>query len=171
MSCSRTQHGGGRSRTPDLSLRSPILYHWATALPWTCMKRQGFNFQMIPAGSTECVCVCVVVGDLLVGHHILLCLQTNLKIWGAVLLFIPYLWISENTFLDIQKSVDYWIHIHNSILGYPKMNYRYPKIHPDFWISINQFFDIQKSVEYWISISIYGYPKMNYGYPKIHPNF
>ena len=33
MSCSRTQHGGGRSRTPDLSLRSPTLYHWATALP------------------------------------------------------------------------------------------------------------------------------------------
>ena len=34
MSCSRTQHGGGRSRTPDLSLRSPTLYHWATALPY-----------------------------------------------------------------------------------------------------------------------------------------
>ena len=34
MSCSRTQHGGGRSRIPDLSLRSPTLYHWATALPW-----------------------------------------------------------------------------------------------------------------------------------------
>ena len=34
MSCSRTQHGGGRYRTPDLSLRSPTLYHWATALPW-----------------------------------------------------------------------------------------------------------------------------------------
>ena len=33
MSCSRTQHGGGRYRTPDLSLRSPTLYHWATALP------------------------------------------------------------------------------------------------------------------------------------------
>ena len=33
MSCSRTQHGGGRSRTPDLSLWSPTLYHWATALP------------------------------------------------------------------------------------------------------------------------------------------
>ena len=33
MSCSRTQHGGGRSRTQDLSLRSPTLYHWATALP------------------------------------------------------------------------------------------------------------------------------------------
>ena len=30
---SRTQHGGGRFRTPDLSLRSPTLYHWATALP------------------------------------------------------------------------------------------------------------------------------------------
>ena len=65
--------------------------------------------------------------------------------------------------------------IHNSIYGYPKMNYGYPKIHPDFWISINQFLDIQKSVEYWISIirfldiqkCILGYPKMNYGYPKI----
>ena len=33
MSCSRTQHGGGRFRTPDLSLRSPTLYHWATVLP------------------------------------------------------------------------------------------------------------------------------------------
>ena len=33
MSCSRTQHSGGRFRTPDLSLRSPTLYHWATALP------------------------------------------------------------------------------------------------------------------------------------------
>ena len=32
MSCSRTQHGGGRSRTPDLSLRSPTLYHWANPL-------------------------------------------------------------------------------------------------------------------------------------------
>ena len=38
MSCSRTQHGGGRFRTPDLSLRSPTLYHWATALP-------HFNFK------------------------------------------------------------------------------------------------------------------------------
>ena len=33
VSCSRTQHGGCRSRTPDLSLRSPRLYHSATALP------------------------------------------------------------------------------------------------------------------------------------------
>ena len=33
MSCSRTQHGGGRFRTQDLSLWSPTLYHWATALP------------------------------------------------------------------------------------------------------------------------------------------
>ena len=37
MSCSRTQHGGGRFRTPDLSLRSPTLYHWATALPYRQM--------------------------------------------------------------------------------------------------------------------------------------
>ena len=33
MSCSRTQHGGGRFRTPDLSLWSLTFYHWATALP------------------------------------------------------------------------------------------------------------------------------------------
>ena len=33
VSCSRTQQCGGRSRTPDLSLRNPTLYHWATALP------------------------------------------------------------------------------------------------------------------------------------------
>ena len=32
VSGSRTQHGGGRFPTPDLSLRSPTLYHWATAL-------------------------------------------------------------------------------------------------------------------------------------------
>ena len=38
VSCSRTQHGGGRFRTPDLSLQSPTLYHWATALPrFTCI--------------------------------------------------------------------------------------------------------------------------------------
>ena len=88
--------------------------------------------------------------DLLVGHHILLCLQTNLKIWGAVLLFNPYLWISENWFMDILKyifgypKISWLLDIHNSIFGYPKMNYGYPKIHPDFWISINQFLDIQK---------------------------
>ena len=39
MSCSRTHHGGGRSRTPDLSLRSPTLYHWATALPSSRMEK------------------------------------------------------------------------------------------------------------------------------------
>ena len=43
MSCSRTQHGGGRSRTPDLSLRSPTLYHWATALPYTTPWGQNFD--------------------------------------------------------------------------------------------------------------------------------
>ena len=46
MSCSRTQHGGGRYRTPDLSLWSPTLYHWATALPingmcWYTNRIQG----------------------------------------------------------------------------------------------------------------------------------
>ena len=38
VSCSRTQHGGGRFRAPDLSLRSPTLYHWATALPRYCCR-------------------------------------------------------------------------------------------------------------------------------------
>ena len=54
MSCSRTQHGGGRSRTPDLSLRSPTLYHWATALPGiaedfglqTCSGYPGSEFHL-----------------------------------------------------------------------------------------------------------------------------
>ena len=31
MSCSWAQHGGGRSQTPDLSLWSPRLFHYATA--------------------------------------------------------------------------------------------------------------------------------------------
>ena len=45
MSCSRTQHGGGRSRTPDLSLRSPTLYHWATALPLQLQRpARGLKF-------------------------------------------------------------------------------------------------------------------------------
>ena len=43
MSCSRTQHGGGRFRTPDLSLRSPTLYHWATALPHQIIWLQCFK--------------------------------------------------------------------------------------------------------------------------------
>ena len=43
MSCSRTQHGGGRSRTPDLSLRSPTLYHWATALPLPNLWQTAFS--------------------------------------------------------------------------------------------------------------------------------
>ena len=43
MSCSRTQHGGGRSRTPDLSLRSPTLYPWATALP----EGEGRNIVLV----------------------------------------------------------------------------------------------------------------------------
>ena len=35
VSCSRTQHGDlSEDRTPDLSLRSPTLYHWATAPPY-----------------------------------------------------------------------------------------------------------------------------------------
>ena len=48
MSCSRTQHGGGRSRTPDLSLRSPTLYHWATALPSSTIKftKSGFSVKI-----------------------------------------------------------------------------------------------------------------------------
>ena len=56
MSCSRTQHGDGRSRTPDLSLRSPTLYHWATARPffnrawvWTQILKDRWSFIKSPA--------------------------------------------------------------------------------------------------------------------------
>ena len=38
VSCSRTQHGGGGFRTPDLSLRSQTLYHWPTMLPRSVMS-------------------------------------------------------------------------------------------------------------------------------------
>ena len=58
---------------------------------------------------------------------------------------------TQNSFLDIQKSVDYWISIVR-FLDIQYLNNGNPKIHPDFWISINQFLDIQKAVEYWISI-------------------
>ena len=54
MSCSRTQHGGGRSRTPDLSLRSPTLYHWATALPYTMYGGKGGGC----GGGEGRVCAC-----------------------------------------------------------------------------------------------------------------
>ena len=113
------------------------------------------------------------------------------NLWGAVLLFIPYLWISKIHFCILKYIFGYlkisWLlDIHNSIFGYPKLNYGYPKIHSDFWISINLFLDIQKSVEYWISIilimdiqklimdilntpqffdtnkSIFGYPKISW---------
>ena len=51
MSCSRTQHGDGRSRTPDLSLRSPTLYHWATALPLS-MSNDKFSHTLMINGTT-----------------------------------------------------------------------------------------------------------------------
>ena len=78
------------------------------------------------------------------------------NVWGAVLLFIPYLWISNNHF---RISIIQFLDIHNSIYGYPKI---------DFRISINQFLDILKSAEYSISIfRLWDILKSNYGYPKI----
>ena len=59
-------------------------------------------------------------------------LHIEAAVWGAVLLFISYLWISKIHFW-ISKNI-------------------FMDIHSHFWISINQFLDIQKSVEYWISI-------------------
>ena len=54
MSCSRTQHGGSRSRTPDLSLRSPTLYHLATALPYSVQEIRPFSlFQNLVLGKTS----------------------------------------------------------------------------------------------------------------------
>ena len=52
MSCSRTQHGGGRFRTPDLSLRSPTLYHWATALPKFCFVSYKYVYAVYSSIST-----------------------------------------------------------------------------------------------------------------------
>ena len=52
MSCSRTQHGGGRSRTPDLSLRSPTLYHWATALPHVHLGYKLYTIYHDPSSSS-----------------------------------------------------------------------------------------------------------------------
>ena len=52
-------------------------------------------------------------------------------------------------FMDIQKS---FLDIHNSIFGYPKI---------DFRISIIRFMDIQKSALFKDIL------KSNYGYPKI----
>ena len=66
-------------------------------------------------------------------------------LWGVILLFIPYLWISK---------IHFWISIiqflisKNRLMDILKYIFGYPKTHPDFWISINQILDIQKSVEY-----------------------
>ena len=49
MSCSRTQHGSGRFWTPDLSLQSPTLYHWATALPWNSNSSEILWLPLLPA--------------------------------------------------------------------------------------------------------------------------
>ena len=65
MSCSRTQHGGGRFRTPDLSLRSPTLYHWATALPYMLFLNEiislaiPYHSSPIPM-SMQCICKIVL---------------------------------------------------------------------------------------------------------------
>ena len=54
MSCSRTQHSSGRFRTPDLSLRSPTLYHWATALP-KCADRPAHLHSLISTFVVRCL--------------------------------------------------------------------------------------------------------------------
>ena len=41
VSCSRTQHGGGRYRTPDLSLRSPTLYPEPPRSPMPYANNKG----------------------------------------------------------------------------------------------------------------------------------
>ena len=62
--------------------------------------------------------------------------------------------------------------LHKSILGYPSMNYGYPKIQPCLRISLIQFKDILKYDEYWIAINRLMYIfKSIYGYPKIELYF
>ena len=81
MSCSRTQHGGGRSRTPDLSLRSPTLYHWATAFP-----NKGMSGIIDP--------------------HILVWRARHTKMCGSVIPFIPSL--NDQNQLSILKHKNNW---------------------------------------------------------------
>ena len=64
----KVMHTGGRSRTPDLSLRSPTLYQWATALPlfftwnaikvyrqWVpCRRNSSYNFPSIVLKLRRC---------------------------------------------------------------------------------------------------------------------
>ena len=111
-------------------------------------------------------------------------------LWGAVLVFIPYSWISINhlcisknraelrisiihirisinRFMDIQNSS--YLRISKNQLWISKNQFVFMDIHKHFWISINRFMDIQYSTDLWISNIqlIYGYPKMNYGYLKM----
>ena len=54
MSCSRTQHAVAcGDRTQDLSIRSPTLYHYATALPLACKVLLLFWHE---ASVVQCLC-------------------------------------------------------------------------------------------------------------------
>ena len=94
-------------------------------------------------------------------------------LWGAVLLFSSYVWISKILFRI--SIIHFWIStIHFCIsinefritqnnYGYPK-TFGYPKMY--FRVSTNRFLDIQNS---FLDIQkyIFGYPKvmLNFGYP------
>ena len=67
-------------------------------------------------------------------------IQKSVEYWISKIRFLD---IHKYTFLDIQKSVEYWISIIR-FLDIHKSNYGYP-IFTDFWISKNLFMDIQKS--------------------------
>ena len=100
-------------------------------------------------------------------------------LWGAVLLFISYVWISKIHFRI--SIIHFWIsknefRISQNNYQYPK-TFGYPKMY--FRISTNWFLDIHNSfldiqtyikihfwiskshAEFWISISIFGYPKIS----------
>ena len=90
-------------------------------------------------------------------------------LWGAVLLFISYVWISKIHFRI--STIHFWIsknefRISQNNYGYPKILdiqkciLGYPQI--DFWISIIHFWISKTTYKY-----IFGYPKvmLNFGYP------
>ena len=93
-------------------------------------------------------------------------------LWGAVLLFISYVWISKIHFRmsiihfwisiihfwisknEFRISTNRFLDIHNSFLDiqkYIKIHFWISKSHAEYWISIIRFLDIQKSVYFKIS--------------------
>ena len=87
-------------------------------------------------------------------------------LWGAVLLFISYVWISKIHFRI--SIIHFWIsknefRISQNNYGYPKL-FGYPKMY--FRISTNRFLDIHNSF-----LDIQKYIKIHFRISKSHGEF